>query len=410
MRKSVVWIVAFKELRDLLRDRRTILSMIIIPVLTMPLLLGAIGYFTASSVEKMREQQIKVAVIGGDFAPDRLAPLAAMPNVTLTQDIPTGRLPDSLIYADDMTLVLELQPEMAGIMDRLQEEEEVGPAEINLYYDSTSDAASIASKSVIAVLQQDRSQVAEIWLSNQGIQPTVLQPWVIQRRDVAPQHRRGADLLSRLLPYMILLLTLQAAMYPAMDLTAGEKERSTIETLLVNPVKRLDLVLGKFIATVAMSIGSALFTLGSQYIFFNYAGSAFMSGFGDIGLDIQLNLGGLAIGLLMMVPMVLTFCAVLLAISIFARSMKEAQSYLGPIMMLVIFPSMASMIPGIELSYGLAMIPVFNVALVMKQALLLDFSQPGLLLTVFLANTAYAVLALTLAAWIFRREQVIFRS
>ncbi len=410
MRKSVIWVVAFKELRDLLRDRRTIMSMIIIPVLSMPLLLGGIGYFMASSVKKMQEQQIEIGVIGAQYAPERLAPLQEMPNVTLHLDVSQDRSPDSLIYADGLTLVLQLQPEMGQIMTRLHEEGELQPAELDLYYDSTSDAASIASKRVVAVLQDDRAKASETWLSAQGIQPVVVKPWVIQHMDVAPQHRKGADLLSRLLPYMILLMTLQAAMYPAMDLTAGEKERSTIETLLVNPVKRSDLVMGKFVATVAMSIGSALFTLGSQYVFFNYAGGAFMSRFGDMGLDIELNLGGLAVGLAVLVPMVLAFCAVLLAISVFARSMKEAQSYLGPLMMMVIFPAMASMIPGVELNYAIALIPVFNVALVMKSALLLDFSQPGLLVTVFVANSAYAVLSLWAASWMFRREQVIFRS
>jgi len=195
-------------------------------------------------------------------------------------------------------------------------------------------------------------------------------------------------------------------MYPAMDLTAGEKERSTIETLLVNPVSRLDIVLGKYIATSVMALGSALFTLVSQLVFFRWLSGNLVEGM----ISLRIEPSAALAGLLLLLPVALMFAAVLLAISIFARSMKEAQSYVGPLMMLVIFPSMVSLIPGLKLSWATAFIPVFNVTLVMKSALLQDYSQVAMMAAVFLINAFYAVLALLAALRIFQREQVIFRS
>jgi sodium transport system permease protein len=112
----------------------------------------------------------------------------------------------------------------------------------------------------------------------------------------------------------------------------------------------------------------------------------------------------------MLLPVALTFSAVMLAVCLHARSMKEAQSYMGPLMMLVIFPSMASMIPGLELNLGLAFVPVFNVTLLIRDALLQDYSHLGMMATVFAINLGYAGLALWAAVRMFQREEVIFRS
>jgi len=211
---------------------------------------------------------------------------------------------------------------------------------------------------------------------------------------------------ARFLPYIILLLCIQGAMYPAMDLTAGEKERNTIETLLVNPVSRLDIVLGKYVATAIMAMGSALFTLGGQYAYLRWAGDRMVEG----GLPFTIDPAALGIGLLLLLPVALIFSALLLAVCIRARSMKEAQSYLGPLMMLVIFPSMANLIPGLKLSIGLAFAPVFNVTLLMRDVLRQDYGDMGLMALVFAINMVYAALALWTAVRMFSREEVIFRS
>ncbi len=428
MNLKLVRVVAGKEMVDLLRDRRTIISMVVIPVVAIPLLIAGISWFSISSMEKLQEKRSPVALLGAEYAGEQLELLRGAESIALREDLAGGRPADSLVFADGVKLVVEFGPRLPLAFEGLERGEahpagagaatEEGVAEdldgdeagdgpaVNLYYDSTDDEARVATEKVVALLVSYREQRVRDWLSERGIEARIVKPWTVERRDIAPPKRKAADFVARFLPYLILILCLQGAMYPAMDLTAGEKERSTIETLLVNPVSRLDIVLGKYIATSVMALGSALFTLVSQLVFFRWLSGNLVEGM----ISLRIEPSAALAGLLLLLPVALMFAAVLLAISIFARSMKEAQSYVGPLMMLVIFPSMVSLIPGLKLSWATAFIPVFNVTLVMKSALLQDYSQVAMMAAVFLINAFYAVLALLAALRIFQREQVIFRS
>jgi len=407
MKAGIVWIVAAKEMRDLLRDRRTIISMIIIPVLTLPLLITAIGWLTNSSLEKLQSEKGTVFVRGAAHDAALVEELrAAAARFTFTED--EGKLPmDSLLARDDVRAVLEIGPGMGRALERLSTPMDSTTAPVvRLHYDSTDDAAQMAGRELSRQLTALREVRLQGWLKEHGLRPDLTQPWTVEHVETAPPARKASEMAARFLPYIILLLCIQGAMYPAMDLTAGEKERNTIETLLVNPVSRLDIVLGKYVATAIMAMGSALFTLGGQYAYLRWAGDRMVEG----GLPFTIDPAALGIGLLLLLPVALIFSALLLAVCIRARSMKEAQSYLGPLMMLVIFPSMASLIPGLKLSIGLAFAPVFNVTLLMRDVLRQDYGDMGLMALVFAINMVYAALALWTAVRMFSREEVIFRS
>ncbi|MDP2360524.1 MAG: ABC transporter permease [bacterium] len=408
MSLRVVKVVADKELRDLLRDRRTIISMVVIPVLTIPLLLAGVFWLTTHSLERMRGLETGVAVRGAGLDAGLLDSLRRQEGRFVFREVANPDLPvDSLLARGDTRVVLEFGPGLASALERLTRPDEEGPPPVvRLYYDTTDDEAKMAGSELRQRLLDLRNGRLEGWLRGQGLRHDLSTPWLVEHVETAPPKRQAADMLARFLPYIILILCIQGAMYPAMDLTAGEKERSTIETLLVNPVSRLDIVLGKYVATSVMALGSAVFTLGGQYVFFKVAANSFIEG----GLPFSVEPSALGLGLLLLLPVALTFAAVLLAVCLYARSMKEAQSYLGPLMMLVIFPSMASMIPGLKLSIGLAFVPVFNVTILMKDALLQDYSQLGLMGLVFLINLGYAALSLWVAVKLFQREEVIFRS
>lgn len=406
MKFSVIRTVAGKELLDLLRDRRTILSMVVIPVLAIPLLITGISWFAVRSQRDLESQSARVAVIGGDWAGDRLDSLernSPCEFVAVRADRPV----DSLLLNDDFRVVVEFDPSLPAAFERLAAPVDGNaPPEVRVHYDGTDDAANVAGRRLRERLVELRGAEVAAWIAEQGLHPDLNQPWIVSHVETAPPQKQAAELIARFLPYMILILCLQGAMYPAMDLTAGEKERSTIETLLVNPVSRLDLILGKYVATAAMAMGTAVFTLGGEYAYFAWAADKLAKGAIPLHLDPMAALVGLAL----LVPVAMLFAAVLLAVSLYARSLKEAQSYLGPLMMVVIFPAMVSLIPGMGLSWGMAFAPVFNVTLLMKAALMQDFSQPGLMIAVCFINLGYAALALWAALLMFRREQVIFRS
>ncbi|MFA7329948.1 MAG: ABC transporter permease [Candidatus Delongbacteria bacterium] len=408
MNARIIWVVAAKELRDLFRDRRTIVSMILIPILSFPLLMSGVVWMTSKSMEKLKSAETGVMVRGESPALGLLDSLKAQDGRFVYLEDADPALPvDSLLAREGVDMVLEFGPGLAQALERLSRpaDSSATPA-LRLYFDSTDDEAKLAGEELLAGLTTLREAHLQGWLRRQQLRPDLGTPWSIQHVETAPPKRQAAELIARFLPYLILILCIQGAMYPAMDLTAGEKERSTIETLLVNPVSRLDVVLGKYIATSVMALGSAIFTLGGQYAYFRFAADRLLRG----GLPLHIEPSALGLGLLLLLPVALTFAAVMLAVCLHARSMKEAQSYMGPLLMLVIFPSMASMIPGLKLNLALAFVPVFNVTLLIRDALLQDYSQLGLMAAVFAINLGYAGLALWAAVRMFQREEVIFRS
>jgi sodium transport system permease protein len=214
-------------------------------------------------------------------------------------------------------------------------------------------------------------------------------------------------------PYFIIFLCLSGAMYPAMDLTAGEKERGTMETLLCSPTSRTDIVLAKFLVVLTGSLSSVILSLMSMGVSATVAASSFSPGSGGGGgggmppLSID-PLGVLGV-LALILPVAVLFSSLLLTLAVFAKSFKEAQSYVTPLIFVVVLPAMAGMLPGVELNYRLALVPILNISLVSKE-MLSGVWHWGYIATIFGSTAFYAAAALAAAVAMFRREGVLFRS
>ena len=407
MHFPTIRLVAAKEILELLRDRRTLISTILVPVLAMPLLIGGMVLVARNQINKLQTETIPLVVRQLESAPGVASLLEQTPRLEQTPD-PDPALPaDSLIARGLATLVLECDSSLATAFVELRQSGAQDAPAVHLYYNSTKDEAQLAARELVAGLERLRSGQLSGWLAEEGISERALEPWVIRQYDVATEERRKSEMIARFLPYLILVLVVQSLAYPAMELTAGEKERHTIETLLVNPVSRVDLVLGKFTAISALGMGSAVVTLGSQLGFLMYLNSRI-----DLIGQASFSLSPFAalVALLFLLPFTLFFAALMLMVSLYARSMKEAQSYVAPMMMLVIFPSMMSMIPGLELNWATALVPVYNVTLMLKQVLVQNWAMLPTMGLVFLANAVYAVIAIGVAVHLFSRESIIFRS
>jgi sodium transport system permease protein len=216
--------------------------------------------------------------------------------------------------------------------------------------------------------------------------------------------------LGGLIPYFVIVLCLIGAMYPAMDLTAGEKERGTMETILCSPVSRTHLVLGKFLMVLTASLSSAVLSMISMGATFA-AGRGLMENFKQLGgtaLPLQLSAGAMASVFFMVVPLAVLFSAALLTIALFAKSYKEAQSYLSPLTILVVLPAVISVLPGVELNAAFCFIPVLNISLISKE-LVAGTYHWGYIVLIFTSSCVYAAAALALAIRLFQREDVLFR-
>lgn len=241
---------------------------------------------------------------------------------------------------------------------------------------------------------------------------SLVRPFDIEQQNVAPPEKVGGAVLGGLVPYFIILLCLTGAMYPAMDLTAGEKERGTIETILCSPVSRTHLVLGKFLMVLTASIATAVLSIISMAVSFG-VGKELLLGVAHGAADevLQVTITGKAIVsiFIMVLPLAVFFSAALLAISLFAKSFKEAQSYLSPLMIVVVLPAVAALLPGVELSTPLALVPVLNTSLVSKEIITGTYHWNYIAL-IFVSSCVYATAALWFAVKLFQREDVLFRS
>ncbi|MES2692372.1 MAG: ABC transporter permease [Verrucomicrobiota bacterium] len=403
-----------KELRDMLRDRRTLLSMIIIPTLVMPVIIGVVVFVSIKVLREARATAPSVMIVGGDDSPQARGALVAHDKVKIvpTTDDWKQQISDKKIRA-----VVEIPP---GFDASLVEAE---PATLKIYNYSGEMRSSLAVGEVRRFFEGYREKLIVARLESRGLSPSFIKPFDITTQNVAPPEKVGGNTIGGLIPYLFILLCFTGAMYPAMDLTAGEKERGTMETILCSPVARIDLVFGKFLTVLTASLGTVACSLTSMGLTVAFGGSffakmaagstaakgaatsaaataSFMPSFDPLGLLAVVG---------MVLPIAVLFSAALLTISLFAKTFKEAQTYVSPLIIVIILPAVIGMLPGVELNARLALVPILNVSLVSKE-LVSGVWQWHYLALIFGSTCVYAAIALGLAVKMFNRESVIFRT
>ena len=410
MKRANIFTIYRKELRDTLRDRRTLLSMIVIPTLVMPLIIALLGFVSFKVFREARSSTPTVMIVGGADSP---VVLKALTEYERLKVVPTTsdwrqRISDKTVRA---------AVELPGGFDRALERGEA--AAVRIYNYDGEMRSSFAVNELRRFFEAYREKLITSRLAQHGLPSTLVKPFSLQTENVAPPEKVGGNVIGGLIPYLFIVLCFTGAMYPAMDLTAGEKERGTMETILCTPVARVDLVLGKFFMVLTASLGTVIFSLLSMGLTFVIGGlllanSAAAKGAASAASGPVMTLPTLdPVGMLgvlgMVLPVAVFFSAILLTISLFAKSFKEAQSYLSPLILVILLPAVFGMLPGVELTPRLAFIPILNISLVSKE-LVSGIWSWGYLALIFGSTCGYAAIALSLAVKMFNREDVIFRA
>ena len=279
-------------------------------------------------------------------------------------------------------------------------------AEITFFYDSTIALSDEANSRIHGVIDRASSGIVRARTAEQGLTSRFLNPLQMKKgTNVASRAQITIAALGGILPYMVLTFAFLGAIYPAIDLGAGEKERNTLETLLLSPVSRTEIAIGKFLLIFTSSLTAALLGVASMIISFNYlVPEAILQ-----QLEFRVDLfNAFCIGLLS-IPPAAAFAGMFLAISIFARSFKEAQNYLSPMGFVMILPAMAGMIPGLEMKWKHALIPLVNVSMLSKEFMKGSVNWTFYGLTIASCVTL-AALCLAYCVYQFRREEVLFRT
>ena len=404
MRLQDIGIVYRKELTEALRDRRTLISTMLVPLLLFPLLSVGFGALAVALIKKAEEETPKVMVLGGADAPHVLEALRRNKKIEVVPATPDWK--DKIINKE-IRAAIEIPPGFEASLDQQQ------PKTVEIYKYEGELKSSISADSIEKNLKEYRDKVIEARLEANHLPASVLTPFRIKQDNVAPPEKVGGAAFGGIIGYMVILLCLTGGMYPAMDLTAGEKERGTMETILSSPVSRLDLVLGKFFLVLTASLVTAalsVFSMGVSFWGMQQA-KVFDMSKNPEAAGMQLHIGFTAVlsVFIMALPLAVLFSAGLITISLFAKSYKEAQSYVSPLMILVIVPAVAAMLPGVELTAKLALIPILNVSLLCKE-LVTGTYHWNFIALIFLSTCVYAAVGLFLAVKMFQREDVLFRN
>jgi sodium transport system permease protein len=395
-----VFVVYRKELTEWLRDRRTLISTVVVPLLAFPILISGVISLSTALIGQAQKEVPKVMLIGGEDSPDVVAALRADKELEVVP------------YADNWKDQISNKQVRAAveIPKSFQSSLENGAAEtVQIDYYQGEIKSEFGVEHVESSLKAYRDDVIKKRLEAKNLPDSLMSPFKSERHNVAPPEKVGGASIGSFIGYMVIILSMTGAMYPAIDLTAGEKERGTMETILSSPISRLDLVLGKFLLVFSASLTTAILSVTSMGLSFAYLGHSMPHT--SSGEQIQMNLGLMSVVavFLMALPLAVLFAAVLMTIALFAKTYKEAQSYLTPMTFVVVIPAVASILPGVELTPKLALIPILNTSLICKEIITGTYHWHAIF-NIFASTCVYAAIAIFLAVKTFQRESVLFRS
>jgi sodium transport system permease protein len=382
-------VVFKKELRETLRDRRTLLMMIVVPVLLYPVLLVVSEQILLFGQRRLEERAAPVAVVG-----DAPADLLELVDATAAlRRVPVGEDLEDAVRSDSVTAVV-----------RVGGEGEEGSRSVVVLYDAASDRSQRGRREVVAVLDAWRDTLLARRLQARGLAPGFARPIEVADSSVARPSEVGGYALGRILPFLLVVITMLGAFYPAIDLAAGEKERGTLETLLTAPVPPRAVVVGKFVTVALIGVVAAALNLGSMLLTFQ---TGMLQLTQALGLEVSLPPRSIALIFVTLVPLAVLFGALFLGLAVRASSFKEAQNTLTPVYMVVLVPAMLPMFPGLDFSPLMAVIPVAGVSFFFRDLMTGDaHALTGAL--VLGSSAAYAALALVFAARTFGSEAVLF--
>jgi len=391
----MIFTIFKKELKDTLRDRRTIIMMLVIPTLIFPIILNIFVSVSAAFSEEAAKKKVKIGFVG---APDNY----------VTQKL--QNLPDELgkreilIYKDTASLFKDLKADSIQIglflpqsFDKSMQLKQ--PAPVTVFYNATDmgmkDRAEIYLNKIEEKAREERYE-------EMNLKESQLHPMDVKYQNIASDKEVIGKLAGGFLPYIFIAFGFLGCMYPAIDLFTGEKERGTIETLLTTPVRRWQILFGKMgVVVLSGLLASTCALLGlflSIQVFDLVKDPQLLKIINEVlSPTFVLMLYGI------LFPLTVFFAGTMIPIAVYAKSFKEAQSIITPLNIVMVLPAMVGFFPGIELNTITAAIPVVNIVLATKELIAgtLDFS---LLLISFGVMIALAILAVTVSYKRFDKE------
>ena len=395
MRTNIINTIYKKELREVLRDKRTLFLIILLPFFLYPVLFYVMGAVGQSQNEKMSQETVTVL----------LNPAAEnTPVYEMLKQLPYL---DVRLEAFDEARVDTMKNAIGvAVADGFNTQLQNGASTtVTLYADESRDLIETRVRTLKKSIEQLNQQLLSQRLSEAELSQDFIAPIRLEEKDLSSVEEKIGKAIGGFLPFILLLFIFTGSIYIAIDITAGEKERRTLQTLFTAPLLVREIIAGKFLAVLTVGLVSAAMNVLSLIVALNI--QVQLLGEGSIGL-LQLSVapaGWIWIALILIFATVF-IAALSLSVVLLANSYKEAQSYVSPLMILIIIPAVLGGMPGMELTTSTALVPLLNISLAIAEVLKGTVNH-GLLAMVTAFAALYGLLALYLASLIFGNESVI---
>ncbi len=410
-----------KDLLDILRDRRTLIAMIVVPIVLYPLLM--LGSIQAASLQadQLKEKPLVIGVQSSHIGEwlktvleadtqrvDKKRADADAQGIKIDQADAIRNF--KIIHADRLDLedwFRDQEVADCAVMFELPiplDWRDLKQIRAKVLADSAEISSALAGARLKKALNRHGKHILALRNAAENRAPSYIHPVVVDEVDVASAEKRGGGMLGQILPLILILMTITGAIYPAIDLTAGERERGTLETLMVCPVPVVEIIIGKFLVVASVAMLGAALNLSSMGLTLHFGGfSEAMAS----GADTEIPAKILPLILLSLIPLAILFSALMLAVCSFARTFKEAQNYVTPVIICALVPAGLAALPGTELYGVMVVMPVANMVLLTRE-LLLGNADGGTVLIVLLSTCLYALTAVAVAVRVFGQEAVLF--
>ena len=389
MRMQAVRAIFRKEIREICRDKKTIFLMFAMPLIIYPLLIIGISTIMINVESKYDTDSYSIVMENVDEALSEKL-LQRLENVDYKFEKADCANPVEALSENEVDIILRAE----------------GP-EYTIEYNSASSRSEKAEGFLYEQLEQYSKELSTVAISTAGLDPEVcLNPIHIQSIDKASDEKAFGSILGGIVPLLLILGVFLGAMTPAMDVTAGEKERGTQETLITFPISGHELIFGKYLAVALSGALSAILYM----VTIGLIGFFMFSMIGAAGAELAINLRAFIPSIAVLFIAVLAFAlllgAAMMCVCTFAGSEKEASSYLSPIMVVVMLLSYVGFL-DVHLTPALAVVPVLNIVLLIKSVLIFEYNA-GAIILVLVSNLAYASIAITILGKLYTSERVLF--
>ncbi len=382
-----------KEVRENLRDRRSLFNSVLLGPILFPILFIGLAYFAGSKQQERAEESLQVPVVGAEYAPNLVGFLEQQG--VIIEAAPGD--PEAAVRAQEVQVIIR-------IPEKFPEQWKAGkPAVVEVIADPSRRESDIPMQRVKGLLRAYGAQIGQLRLQLRGVSPTLRSPIMVRDVDLSTPQSRGM-LVMIMLPYVLMITAFTGGMHLAIDSTAGEKERKSLEPLLINPVPRWQIMLGKMSATATYAFASLALTL----LAFRFAFPLLPTG--ALGVDLKLTATAVGGILLAVAPVVVLAAAMLTTLAALAKSLREAQSYMGLVFMIPMIPSLIFMVNPMKPETWMMAIPMFS-----QNLLIGEFVRGEAVSLLWLTMSMGSTLLIgfgfvAIAATLFNRPRIVFSS